>query len=301
MTRLAIIPACVAAAILRGAAPQPESPAVPTLSPAQRTQLRNLTPEGADGPDSYVRLAEEIADTAGERAQFDLAKSLYALGYELARTRGQPGLAATACLGLASIERLEHDRQWLLAVAAAVDPRYGRPDWIVPASAAPTEETALRAAEAIGLARAGEGREARRRLDDPAVAALLNDYDRALGTTGATGAVFKIEKASSEWPCPECRNSRVVTRPGPGGGELRLCTICRGNPGPMLTHAELIAQLRFEATLLNGIQRSWAAQIAVDLGAPLRDPDPEQLAGVYGVDAKRPYWRDGRWVADSAP
>ena len=282
---------------MAGSLGQRQQPAAPVLSADQQTILRNLTPEGPDGPASYVLLAEEIADTAVEAPQIDLAKSLYALGYELARAAGQNGLAATACLGLAAIERLEQDRRWLLAVAAAVDPRYARPDWAVAASAAPTQETALRAAEAIGLARAGEGREAHRRLDEPAVRALIADYDRALGATGASGAAFKVDKAASEWPCPECANRRVVSRTGPGGGELRICPVCRGNPGPLLTHDEFMAQLRFEATLLQGIQRSWAAQLAVDLGAPLRDPDPDQLAAAYGVDVKRPYWRSGQWVA----
>ena len=48
---------------------------------------------------------------------------------------------------------------------------------------------------------------------------------------------------------------------------------------------------------MNGIQRSWGATIVIDQGAPLRDPDPDQLASYYRVDAGKPYWRGGAWSA----
>ena len=63
-------------------------------------------------------------------------------------------------------------------------------------------------------------------------------------------------------------------------------------PGPQLSEEELIAQLRFEAVLLNGIQRSWSAQMVVDLGATLRDPDPEDLGEFVVSDYLRA--RQGR-------
>jgi hypothetical protein len=37
--------------------------------------------------------------------------------------------------------------------------------------------------------------------------------------------------------------------------------------------------------------------VIVDLGAPLRDPDLDEVAPTYGVDPARPYWREGKWVA----
>lgn len=276
---------------------QPETAPRPTIPNWLATRLGALSPSR---PEDYFALAEEAADTDIEAPERGVARSLYALAFELARrSPDKAGLAASCCLGLADLERLDQDRQWLLAVAATVDPRYARPDWAVPASASASEETAYRAATALGLARAGEGVLARKALDEPGVRELLRRYDRAIGATGARGAAFGIETAARDWPCPTCNNSRVVTRPGTQGTEPRLCPACGGNPGPRLSAEEFLAQLRFEAILLRGVQRSWAAQVAVDLGAPLRDPDPAQLGAAYDVDAARPYWRGGAWVGES--
>ncbi len=269
----------------------PPTPAPPAwIAP----RLAALSPER---PEEYFRLAEEVADIVEDQPEDTIARTLYALCYELSRARpGSAGLAASCCLGLSRLERLDQDRRWLLAVAAAIDPRYARPDWAVAASPSASEDTALRAATVLGLARAGEGTQARKLLDEPGVKALLRDYERAIGDTGGTGALFRLERSIAEWPCPQCSNSRTITRPGQPAPEIRLCPNCRGDPGPRLTHQEFLAQLRFEAILLRGVQRSWAAQMAVDMGAPLRDPDPDQLAQVYGVDPARAWWRDGQWV-----
>lgn len=281
-----------AAAGARVSQPEATSPR-PAIPEWLATRLGALTPER---PEDYFALAEEAADADLDAPERTVAQSLYALAFELARVApDKAGLAASCCLGLADLERLDQNRQWLLAVAATIDPRYARPDWSVPASA--SEETASKAATALGLARAGEGLLARKALDEPGVRELLRRYDPAIGATGARGAVFQIEAAARDWPCPTCNNSRVVTRPGTQGTELRLCPACGGNPGPRLTAEEFLAQLRFEAILLRGVQRSWAAQVAVDLGAPLRDPDPAQLAATYKVDAAHPYWRGGAWVS----
>jgi hypothetical protein len=79
-----------------------------------------------------------------------------------------------------------------------------------------------------------------------------------------------------------------------------LCDTCRGNPGPTITEEEMANHLRIEAVLLEGEQRSWAAQLVADAGAPLRDLDPAELAATYGVDPARPVWRGGEWVAGGA-
>jgi hypothetical protein len=284
--------ACVA---LGFAGAQPEGDAAPPALPAWVAP--RLTALAPDRPDEYFRLAEEIADIADEAHEEAAARTLYALGYELARARPATApLAASCCLGLAQLERLDQDRRWLLAVAAAVDPRYSRPDWAVPASASASEETAFKAASALGLARSGEGPQSRKMLDEPGVKSLLREYERAIGDTGTTGALFRLERHIAEWPCPQCSNTRVIARPAQPAPDIRLCPTCRGDPGPRLSPQEFLAQLRFEAILLRGVQRSWAAQVAVDMGAPLRDPDPDQLAEVYGVDPARAYWREGNWV-----
>lgn len=286
----------VLATLGTGAQPAGEPPAPAPPRPGWIVaRLTALTPEH---PEEYVALAEEVADASAEPGEDELARTLYALAYEIARAKlATAPLAASACLGLASLERLEPERRWLFAVGAAIDPRYARTDWAVAASASPSDETAFEAATVLGLARAGEGLQARKLLDQPGVRDLLIDYERVGAATGAKGAFSALERAIAEWPCPQCRNERAITRPGPTAPETRMCPTCRGDPGPRLSPDDFLIQLRFEAILLRGVQRSWAAQVAVDMGAPLRDPDPEQLAAAYGVDAKRPYWREGQWVS----
>jgi hypothetical protein len=69
-----------------------------------------------------------------------------------------------------------------------------------------------------------------------------------------------------------------------------------------MSEGMFLAQLRFEAILLQGSQRSWAAQLATDHGAPLRDTDPSTLPVVFEVDPDKVLWREGQWVVDpSAP
>jgi hypothetical protein len=284
----------VAAALLcLGWAEQPDGKQ-PVISAAIQERLAALKP---DKPQDYFDLAEEVADGADDEARLTLARTLYVLAFELDRKHGGgSALAAGSALGIAKIERLERDKRWLVAIAGAVDRRYALPDWNVGAAASISDETAYKAATVLGLARAGEGRDAKRLYDQPGVADVLVRYERAIGTTGQTGALSRLQKYMQQWPCPECNNQRVIARPGEKGPEYRLCPTCRGNPGPKLDEEEYIGQLRFEAALLNGIQRSWAAQLIVDQGAPLRDPDLEELAPTYNVDPAKPYWRDGKWV-----
>ena len=296
MRCLALGLALLFVAISFGAVAQPEE-AAPARSPVQQfgAKLEALQPED---PRAYFLLAEEVADVAQDPADFELAKQLFVLAFHLDRAPGRtPQISASAVLGLAHLERLDRDRRWLMALAGSLDKRYAQPDWNVPASGSISEETAAKAASAIGLARSGDGREAKKLLEDKAVMDVLRRYERAIGSTGETGALSRIQKYASQWPCPECGNARVVTKPTDKGPELRLCGTCRGNPGPKLAAEETVSQLRFESYLLNGIQRSWAAQSIVDLGAPLRDPDPSELAETMGVDVSKPYWRKGAWIA----
>jgi hypothetical protein len=293
----------IAGALLSGAAlqpgprqPQPQQPApAPSLAPALhefKDRLAALTPSN---PQGYFLLAEEIADGAEDQERSALAQTLYALAFELYRAAGDNQRAASCAIGLASTERLERSKRWLEAVAGALDRRYALPDWAVAATGSITDETALKAATVLGLARAGEGRDARKLYEQPGVADLMRRYERAMGSSGETGSLSRLQKYMDAWPCKECGNARVVGRPGEKGSELRLCPTCKGNPGPRLSPDEYLAQLRFEAALLNGIQRSWAAQITVDQGAPLRDPDPAEVGATYGVDAARAFFRDGKW------
>ena len=244
--------------VLVGLAPRPEP------DPALAARLAALSP---DKPEAYFLLGEEVAESgtvASDKDQLELAKTLYVLAFERDRRTGHPGhLAASAAIGLARIER---------------------------------HEQAYEAATVLGLARSGESQDARRWRDRPGVNDTLKRYERLIGTSGETGALSRLDKYLAAWPCPECHNDRVVTKLGDRGPERRLCPTCHGNPGPVLSDEELIGQLRFEASLLNGIQRSWAAQIVVDQSAPLRDPDPDELAATYRVDPRLAYWRGGKWT-----
>jgi hypothetical protein len=290
---LSVVSAFLLALTAAGLAPIPR----PAIDADLQPKLRALAPENRE---AYFLLAEEVAErgtVAADADTLNLAKTLYALAFELDRRTGQAGpLAASSALGLASIERLERDRRWLTAVAGAIDRRYSLPDWTISAGGSISDEQAYDAATVLGLARAGMGRDARKLIDKPGVRQTLTRYERLIGTTGETGALSRLEKYMAAWPCPECNNERVVRKMGDHGPELRLCPTCHGNPGPDLSDEEYIGQLRFEAALLNGIQRSWAAQVIVDQAAPLRDPDPDELAATYRVDATHPYWRDGRWT-----
>jgi hypothetical protein len=293
---LLLLLAFASAARVSGTQPQQAESPAPDVIPAEiRARLPQLHPQD---PLAYFLLAEEVAEEVEEPARLLLAQSLYALAFELDRKRGGSGsLAASAALGLAQVERLDRDRRWLIALAGAMDSRYLLPDWNVSAWPSVSDDVAFKAATAIGLARAGEGREARRLLEQPGVIEVLRRYERALAATGGAGAVWRLERYVEQWPCRECGNARVVTRPGARGPEVRLCPTCQGNPGPRLSEEDLIAQLRFESALLSGIHRSWGAQFMADGGAPLRDPDPDELAATFGVDAARPYWRNGKWEA----
>lgn len=255
-------------------------------------RLERLDPSN---PETYFLLAEEVAAEMPHREGQELAQHLYVLCFELTRGTGSR-LAASACLALADLARLERDQRWLLALARAVGPHDDSPNWSPTVEPAAPDQLAFELAEAIGLVRAGEGIRAQASLDREDVEALLVRYERLLSSTGARGAVDRIERYAHQWPCPECHNRRYVMSRNTDPPSPRLCFVCGGDPGPEMTTDELISHLRFESRMLSGLQRSWAAQIAVDHGAVLRDPDPSELAPTYGVDPGRPCWRAGRWV-----
>jgi hypothetical protein len=277
-----------------GAAPgvQPEAP---TIGERWGERLGALTP---DDPEAYFLLGEEVADVAVEQDEIELARHLFVVAFELDRTSAWgSGLGSSICLALASIERLDSRRAWLRALAGAIDPRYSAQEWFQSGAAPVDSETALLVATLLGQVRAGDGAQAKRLLNDPKVRAVLEDYESLLGNTGLSGGLGRLESYVSAWPCPECGNERIVSLAGTDPVRYRLCFTCEGNPGPKMEQAELISYLRFESRLLSGLQRSWAAQVASDLGEPLRDPSPADLSYVLNENATLVYWRDGTWTA----
>jgi hypothetical protein len=299
-----------------GPAPQPEPASEPQAapkpeptprSPAQdephelpqsllpfRARLEALSPSN---PEAYFLLGEEVADQANDMAARELAKQLYVLAFDLATDRpGRSSLQAACCVALADLVKAEHDRRWLVALARTLDPRRVPPEWLARQAPATTDSAAYQVATVIGLVRSGQGGAARQLLDRPEVKTALESYDRLMINMGVSGGASGLIREAGRWPCPECQNERVVKRGNPP--EAKLCPNCKGEPGPEMTGHDYVMQLRFESLILQGTQRSWAAQVTADGGAPLIDPEAGGLAAAFDVDPSLVLWRDGGWVAD---
>jgi hypothetical protein len=311
MTCAALLFAPVALGQERGS-PESEPPAA-TPAPEQSIETRTKPARGtplavawADrlallrpgDPDGYFRLGEEVVARASQPADVRLARELFVLAYELdRRTGGRSGLMGASCIALADIAPLRQDRRWLLAMARSTDARYTPAGVATGRHAAATlAPGAASAATALGQTRSGDGAAARQALANPDVLEVLRGYDAALAG-GGRGGVERILRMAEAWPCPECRNARVIKLPGSNPARYRVCGTCEGNPGPKLSREELLTLLRVESWILDGEQKTWAAQIAADEGAPLHDPEPAELAPVLGVDASKVYWRGGGWSA----
>lgn len=263
-------------------------------------RLGDLDPQT---PLAYFELAEEVAAEADDIAALQLAERLYVLAFELARRAGDRRLAASACLGLAELTRLERTRRWLIAVAAVVDPSRQSASR-GPAGPSTTFDpvTGLRAAEVLGLVRAGRGREALEAIEEDAVLELLERYDALLSPTGDGGGMQGVVAEARTWPDARCFGERVIKERVQGGGvRIDRCPHCKGDPGPDLSAQRLVGHLRYESHLLNGVQRSWSAQMWADGGAPLRDPNPDDLAPVYGIDASATVFQAGAWQRPAEP
>ncbi|CAG1009539.1 hypothetical protein PHYC_03715 [Phycisphaerales bacterium] len=269
----------------------PAAPATAQIAATFATRLEALSPEN---PEAYFLLGEEVLDQAADESGRKLAVTLFVLAAEMDRVKAGGRVAASACLALSRTTRAGADRRWLTALARSLDPAQAPPEWTRPTPPTSVDSEAYKVASAIGFVRSGDGGRARQLLGKPEVRAALLRYDTLLSRVGA-GTASMIIREADRWPCPECANQRAVKRGRADKIETRLCPICGGNPGPRLSRDSLLAQLRFESWILQGVQRSWGAQIVTDSGAPLLDPDPSGLAMVFEVDARAVYWRNGRW------
>ncbi|MFG0286034.1 MAG: hypothetical protein ACF8R7_16575 [Phycisphaerales bacterium JB039] len=293
---LAMMLSLSAAAAQDTAPPDPIGPGARRIA-AIEARLAALAPQQ---PEAYYLLAEEVMQEAVEPEGVALARQLllgaYALESEGARRRD---LMASICLAIADLERVDSMAAWLRALAGVLDPRHAQIDWNVSAVPPVSDEAALGAARAVSLVLAGEGNLAMELLSRPDVRAVMRRYEPLLSVTGLPGGLDRLERYARRWPCPECRNERVVTRVGPDGPESVLCNTCHGNPGPQIDEAEYLALLRFQGRMLQGVQRSWSAEIIASGGAPLLDPDPAQFLRIcrerYGLDPHAVLWRDGAW------
>lgn len=275
-----------------GASPASAAPREPR-QPATARYAERLAALHPGDPQAYFALGEDVAGDLDGPPDRRLAITLFVLAFET--SRGVPGAApvgAASCLALTDLTRDDAERRWLVALAQTTDHRHVPPRWLERTPPAAADSEAYQAALVLGLIRSGDGVRARQLMARPPVAAALNRADTLLRRLGV-GGVPTLAREATRWPCPECANQRIQRR---GRPDVRLCFHCAGNPGPKLSRNELLAHLRFESWVLQGVQRSWAAQIVVDDGAPLHDPAPDALARVFEVDPRAVYWRNGRWV-----
>jgi hypothetical protein len=296
MRRVVLILACIVlASSARGQTDDSPGLAVEKRVHHLTRRLEALTP---DHPRAYFELGEEVAAEASDDLDRRLARQLFAMALELSRRSAQPDtqLPSSTCLALASIADTDEERRWLSALAETLAPPGSPPPDPVrlKSSAASRDPAAFDLASMLGLVRIGEGRRAERLLERPGVERLLDKCDAML-LPGAGGGASTVRRQIQDWPsCPQCHNKRYV-RDSSG---IHLCPTCHGAPGPKLSRMELIGHIRTESLLLSGQQRSWAAQIISDYGAPLRELDPSELASTYSADPTRPLWRNGHWEAE---
>jgi hypothetical protein len=282
---------------------QPASPQPPTPQPAAtiaisaelRRALPNLearlTALSPDNPEHYFLLGEEVADVAIEDSERAIARTLYLIALDLDLARPEPKIAGSICLALAELVSSERDRLWLQAMARTVDARHAAPEWSNQQTEEIPRSLAYATATALGAIRSGDGTLARQLLAQPGVERLLIRYDLLLQPAGG---VTRLLRDATLWPCPACRNRRVDRARTPGPPPV--CTTCLGDPGPRMTDAEIVTHLRLETLLLSGNHTSWAAQMTIDDGAPLRDPDPSAVSRTLGVDTTRSLYRNGAWI-----
>lgn len=277
------------------AATTPSAERPKPLAERLAARLEALSP---DDPQAYLLLAEEVLDASASPADVRLAVDLFARAFELARAKpGDRAIAAGACLGLAEATGVQRDRQWYEALATLVDPTgSSSPAWLRKPPPTSVDAMPFRVAVLLGQVRAGEGVIARQMLAKPEIMQALRAIEPLMRRGGVPGGVSWLEREAAAWPCRECASKGAARRGGGSQPEYRACPVCAGTPGPALQAPELMAQVRLESWLLQGEQRSWAAQLAVDDGAPLADPDPAAVCARAGVDASRMYWRHGRWV-----
>lgn len=294
---LVLIPALAA-----GTAQKQPSSEASTPGSFDAVLVEKLTALDGVNSNAYFELAEDVAQDRDDSSRVALARRLFVLAFHIDRAKSDRRIAAASCIALADLATSERDRRWLASIADTLDTRRYRPEWVRRAEESASGQTAYLAATALGLVRSGDGVAARQVFEEPGVRPLLQKYERMLAPDSESGFTRFFEREAGKWPCPECHNARIVKKTGSGKeAQYRLCTNCEGTPGPELSTLGLISQLRFESVLLTGIQRSWSAQVAADGGAPLRDPDPDEVATVFGVDVTKPVWQAGAWVASRSP
>lgn len=294
-----VVLAWAAALSVRGADPVADGGGTisPSGVPGLESRLELLSPTD---PLAYFELGEEVAYEIPSGSGRELARRLYVLAFELDLRREEPlGLGGSVCLALADLSVDVSEQRWLRALAEALEGASRDVRWSS-ATSGVADRLALDLAEAMGRARAGDTRELRTLLGRFDVATFLRDSGMKPGE--ATDFARELEGIVDRLRVkPPSREERRVV-----GGELivEIDAETGGNPGPSLDDRAYLEHVRVEMLLLGGQAGTWASQLLLDDGAPLRDVDPSELAAAFGVDASRCVWerrgdggwREGAWV-----
>jgi hypothetical protein len=176
-------------------------------------------------------------------------------------------LGRSACLALADLEIDILQKKRLLALAALLDP-----------AGASTDVAGLTARPAEAL-------------DVVAVVAVCDAFSRYRRGQGSQ-ALAALKKPGAT----ELLEAHASILPGGLPRFLEDCKQLRGTR-PNLSEDDINKMLRLESLLLSGAERSWATELSLHgKGQPLLEIDPDHLDETFGIDARRPVYRNGRWV-----
>ena len=249
------------------------------------SRMRSLDPvdeASANRAERAFLLAEDVASVTRSPEGMDLARTLYLHAYAWAGVPGATGsvpsdrLRAAAVLGMVELETVASTRRWLTGIARALDASLQTRDWTRPVQATRVDPARYDAARVLGLVRAGRGDSAASLLNLATVRDILaREGSIVYGLSGSGNLLGTLDREAAIWPCTRCRNARIVRLDE--SQNVVVCPACLGNPGPELSLSERIGWLSLESRLLERSQLSWAAQLAADLGEPLREPDADSL------------------------
>jgi hypothetical protein len=225
--------------------------AVPPLS----ERLAGLDPAT---PLAYLEAGEDAA----RDGELDLARQLYRRCGALAASRNEPGLAASAALGMASLEDPSRDDgAWAAWHALA---RMLAPTRVMGGARVAPDADRLRFAELISHYRAGRSLQAQRLGRDASCVALAREW----------GALL----------------------PGGGEGFIRACTGLSASAPPQLSPRQADQLMAVEAALLARAPRA-LDELRCGFASPIPEVDARDPAGAFGIDDATWWWRAGRWSA----
>lgn len=251
----------IAAFLLFAPADASSAGAVAAPSSLQQEWTSRLEALQPEQPMAYFLLAEEIADSATDLRGRSLARELFRLSGALDPDR----LGRSSALALADLADDALEKRTFLALATLLDRRS-----VLPSSGDRIDidvridpARALAFANALSYYRRGRGERTLQLLRDHDLEPLLRRFVAELGD-----------------PDRILEDARRYQR-----GD-RLPTV-----------DNVLTQIRLEAALLSGANRSWSSDLLVSGDDPLVEVNPDHADGAFETDSTRPYYRNGRWVS----